>query len=377
MGTEGTARPSWLASHDQSATFVELFFDLVFVFAITKITYLLAHDLTWVGAAHAALILWMVWWAWTQFTWTLNPANTDHGPVRIVTLVATAAAFFLAEAVPDAFGSTGIPFALAYVVVRCLGIGLFFFVSTGDENRRAIVGFAAWSIAGLAAVLVGAFLASPLRELCWLVAILLDLFTVWRAGDGDWTVHTGHFTERHGLIVIIALGESLIATGNSLASLERGATFYAISGTAVALVCALWWTYFGRARAALEEWLAGIDPRRRGHLARDHYSLAHVFLVGGVIAIAVALEEAVGHPGDPLGTAGLLALGTGILFYLGTIVFGLRRSGESIWPWYLTMAAVPLCLWALRTARPVTVLAAVASVLVLLSWMDARSAAEA
>jgi low temperature requirement protein LtrA len=323
----------WVATAPQNVTFVELFFDLVFVFAFTGITGLVREHLTLLGVAQGALVFWLVWWAWTQFTWSLNPADTTHAAVRNITLAAAAAAFFMAEAVPAAFGDGGLMFATAYAAVRLLGLGLQLKVANHDALRPAVRMFAGISLAGIIAVLAGGMVDSPARAWLWLLAIALDLLAAARAANGEWRLYAGHFSERHGLVVIIVLGESLVAAGLGLRIGGNEVSSHLIAGTAVLLICALWWLYFG----CVKDWLEhGLDEagRLNGAYGRDVYSLGHIPIVAGVVAIAVAIEEAVAHPNAPLHREVEAALAAGVTLYLLGIAYGIRRTRTvSPLPW--------------------------------------------
>jgi len=259
------------AGRAQGATYVELFFDLVFVYAITQLTSLVLHDLTWGAVAKAVLLFWLVWWAWTQFTWTLNLADTEHVWVRLPTLIATAVAFFLAQSVPDAFGDAGAWFAVSYVVVRLIGLGVQAWV-IGSDQLDSLLRWASLSFVGIGLVLIGGLVTPETRVWFWLGALLADLVSAVRAGRGVWVLEAGHFAERHGLIVIIALGESLIAAGVASSDVERGLMFAVTTGGAVIATCALWWTYFGTLQPRLEGRLAEQTDATRGAFARDVFS---------------------------------------------------------------------------------------------------------
>ncbi len=347
--TQRTGTQAWAATEPQGVTFVELFFDLVFVFAVTSVTRLILEDLDWAGVGKAALILWLVWWAWTQFTWTLNPADTNHPAVRLVTLVAAAVAFFMAQAIPDAYTSAGAWFAVAYVVVRVLGLGLQVGLQAGTrENARTFYTWLGGSVFGLAAVLAGGLVDSPGREIAWGAAVALDVLAAARAGRGRWRIHAAHFAERHGLIVIIALGESLIAGGVALSGLDRDLAFAVGTIAAVATICALWWIYFALAKDDLEEHLETRTIDDSGSTARDVYSFGHLPIIAGVIALAVAIEDILKHADESLSGEALVALVLGVCLYLGGVTFGLYRAGgRSLAPW--------------AAAAAVAVLAAVAS----------------
>lgn len=314
------------AATAQGATFVELFFDLVFVYAVTQLTSLVLHDLTWEGVGEAALLFWLVWWAWTQFTWTLNLADTEHVWVRLPTLAATAVAFFLAQSAPDAFGEAGAWFAVSYVVVRLIGLGVQAWV-IGADQLDSLLRWASLSLVGIILVLVGGFVAPEIRAWFWLAALVADLVSASTAGRGVWVLEPGHFAERHGLIVIIALGESLIAAGVASSEVARGVMFAATTAGAVIATCALWWTYFGTLHGRLEERLADQTDVTRGAFARDVFSFWHAAVVAGVIGVAVAFEEAIAHPEEALSTGASLALTLGTGLYLGGLAAAAGRAG--------------------------------------------------
>ena len=333
----------------QGATFVELFFDLVFVYAVTQLTATVLHDLSWTGVGKAALLFWLVWWSWTQFTWTLNLADTEHVWVQLPVLAATAVAFFLAQAVPDAYTSAGGWFAASYVVVRLVGLGLQEWVYLGDrEQERALSIWARASLVGLALVLVGGFVGGQARVWLWVGALVADIGAAALAGRGSWQLDPSHFAERHGLIVIIALGESLIAAGVATAGLDRGPSFAVTTAGAVVLTCALWWTYFGVLHGALHSAMARQGPDARGQFARDVFSLWHAAVVAGVIGIAVGFEAAIVHPDRTLTSAASLALAFGVVLFLGGMTGAAARSGLG---WFVplrsgvvlvTLAATPV-----------------------------------
>ncbi len=313
---------------EQGATFVELFFDLVFVYAVTQLTSLVLHDLTWAGVGRAALLFWLVWWARTQFTWTLNTADTEHVWVRLPTLAATAVAFFLAQSVPGAFDDAGIWFALSYVIVRIIGLAVQEWVSR--DERSDTDGLSIWtrlSAIGLVLVLVGGIVGPELRLWFWGAALVADLAAAARAGQGIWDLVPGHFAERHGLIVIIALGESLIAAGVATAGLPRDGAFALTTIGAVVAACALWWTYFEHVHPALERALLDCPPEKLGGTARDVFSLWHAVIVAGVIGVAVGFEEAVAHPAEPLHLKPALAMTLGVAAFIGGALGALHRAG--------------------------------------------------
>jgi low temperature requirement protein LtrA len=213
------------AAGPQPVMFVELFFDLVFVFAVTQVTILTAHHLTPDGIPRSMLLFWLIWWAWTQFTWTLNPADTTHGAVRVITLVATGAAFIMATAVPRAFEEDAIWFAVPYVVVGLLGLALQLKVDNDgpDVDTQGARVWASLSAVGLVLVIAGAVADPTLRVWLWVLVIGADLVAATFAGQTQEESHLdpAHFSERHALFVIIALGESLIVAGTAMAAEAR------------------------------------------------------------------------------------------------------------------------------------------------------------
>jgi len=309
--------------------FVELFFDLVFVFSITQVAGLLHHHLDWTGLGQAVLVFWLVWWAWTQFTWALNAADTTHPGVELATLLATGIAFFMAAGLPGSFSGDAIWFAMPYVLVRVIGLTLYIRVAwAADPSQHAAVRrFALMSVGGLAAVLAGAIAGGTTLYWLWGLAILLDVIAAMVAGDAEgWDLHPDHFGERHGLFVIIALGESLIVAGGGLAGAEISIDVVAVGALAVATTCALWWSYFGSAKSALDRELESVREADRAKLARDAYSLLHFPVILGVIGVAVAIEETVLHPAGPLDLASRLTLGLGTALFIGGMSLVLWRA---------------------------------------------------
>jgi low temperature requirement protein LtrA len=344
------------ATEDQSTTFIELFFDLVFVYAVTQTVSLVHEELSWAGVAHAVIVFWLVWWAWTQFTWALNSADTTHPAVEAVMLVATALAFLMAVTVPDAFGAAGGWFAATYIAVRVVGLALYSRVAWDDVAKRAAVRrFALLSAGGLAAVAGGGMVGGDARAWWWATAVLLDVVAAVAAGAAEgWDIRPDHFSERHGLFVIIALGESLIVAGAGLTGAERTPQTVAVAILAVAVTCGLWWSYFVTAKPLLDDAIRQRDQADRTHLARDVYSILHFVVVFGVVLLAVAVEEAVAHPHEALPAGGSLALAGGVVLFVGGTAAALRRSGNALSGRRLViLAAVAAGVW-LTHGAPVT-----------------------
>ena len=332
-----------VSPHDQRVTFVELFFDLVFVFCVTQVVALLHGHVDGRSAGSALLVFWLVWWAWTQFAWALNAANTDHPRVQLTTLLATAVAFVLAVGIPRALGDRALWFAVPYVVLRVLGLLVYYWVAWGDPlQRQAVRVFGLFSAAGLAAVLAGGLAGGSAQYAWWGAAVALDLMAAGVGGQLEgWNLHPDHFVERHGLIVIIALGETLIVAASGLVAAPATAGAMVTGILAVAVTCGLWWSYFRHTRSAFEHALAGCEGASRSCLARDVFSVMHFPMLCGVIAMAAATEEALAHPDQLLAVSVRVALGGGaVLFIGGTAAAMWRATGRAlVWRAVLVPAA--------------------------------------
>jgi low temperature requirement protein LtrA len=325
--------PSLVSPDEQRVTFVELFFDLVFVFAVTQVVQVFHHHPGWGGVGQAVLVFWLIWWAWTQFTWALNAADTTHPLVELGTLAATAIAFFMAASLPGAFQDRALWFAIPYVAVRGLGLLLYGEVAYAADPRQhaAVKTFTLASLAGLAAVLAGAATGGTWQYLCWAAAILLDVVAALIGGSQEgWNLHPEHFVERHALFVIIALGESLIVAAGGVSAGDWTLRLLWVAVLGVVVTCGLWWTYFSRCRARLEHALASRSGAAQSRLARDAFSLIHFPMLCGIIGWAAVVEEAMAHPAAPLGLPWRAALAGGLALFLGSMVLALRRA-EGRW----------------------------------------------
>jgi low temperature requirement protein LtrA len=311
----------------QGATFIELFFDLVFVYALTQVTSLLVDDLTWSGAARAVVMAWLVWWAWTQFTWTLSPADTTHPVIEVVVLAATAVAFFMARSVTETFEGNPWLFLVPYLLIRSIGMRLYGWVG-GDADRqmaRSMGLFALASVPAMLALVAGAALDPGARSVLWAVAILLDLAAGVAVRGVTWRVH-----------VIIALGESLIAIGVASAALDATVSSFMVKGAGVAIVCGMWWIYFGWFKLWLEdraEASGSID------FIRNTYSFVHFPVVMGVVGVAAALEAAIAHPGEAFSTPAAASLVLGTTGYVGGVALLAWMAGRLILGARLTLLA--------------------------------------
>lgn len=308
--------------------FLELFFDLVFVFAITQLVGLLHDDHTAAGWTEAGLMMWLVWWAWSQYAWAGNAIDLDRRVVRAAMLAITGTMLLAAVSIPGAFTCRGIWFAVPYVAVRVAGLALYWTGLRFDRNhQRALRSYLPAAMLSPIVVLVGGVVGAEVRPWLWALAVLIDVLSVMVAGRGEFRVDPAHFAERHGLIVIIALGESVVAVGVTASSLETsgGVTTTVIAGFWV--VAVLWWSYFDWVNQAAERRLESeADHRRRSNLARDLFTFGHLPIVAGTVIFAAGIEEVLLHPLEAPDSFARLALGAGPIMFLAGFVVGNYRS---------------------------------------------------
>jgi low temperature requirement protein LtrA len=310
---------------------LELFFDLVYVYAITQVVGLIHDDATLAGLAKGALVLWLLWWAWAIYTWTTNWTGTDGIVVRLFLLTAMGATLLMALAIPDAFGASSIWFGVMYFIVRILA-SVFYWVESADypDQRQAFNTFFPMAFLAAALVLVGGFLDQPWLTILWIVAAALDALAAFNAGKGTWAVDTHHFAERNGLFVIVALGETIVGIGLTAAGVERDAIHIAAIIVGFVIAASLWWAYFDRAAPLIDSVFDRATGKGPGRIARDAYSLLHYPLIVGIVFYAVAAEEIVAHPDEPLGTVGRLALSLGVALVLVSIAASLYRVTSKV-----------------------------------------------
>jgi len=357
--------------------FPELFFDLVFVFAFTQLVGLVHHDHSALGWARAGLAAWLVWWAWSQYAWAGNAVDLEARVPRLVLLAATAAMLVAAIALPVAFEPAGSWFAVPYAAVRLTGLGLYWGGLRHDpDHRAALRTYVPVALVSPTLVVAGGLAGPGARAWWWAAAVAVDLASVAAAGRGEFRIDPAHFAERHGLIVIITLGESVVAIGASAADVGLTARTVAVVVLAAALVGGLWWSYFDWVHGATEGRLAAEDDhRRRAHLARDLFTLGHLPIVIGAALVAVAIEEALAHPAEPLDRFGATALTAGpAVFLAGFVVGNLRATGQVLATRAAGVGVVILAGLALSTRiDAVAAVAALAAVIAAIGVVELRS----
>ncbi|MGH2990438.1 MAG: low temperature requirement protein A [Solirubrobacterales bacterium] len=306
---------------------LELFFDLVFVLALTQCTALMADHPTWDGLAQGILVLAVLWWSWVGYAWLTSVVDPEEGAVRIAIFAAMAAFLIAALCVPQAFGGLALEFALAYGVVRAGQIALFLLASRDDPAlHRSIVGLGISTAIGVGLLVGASFLDGVPQSGLWVLALLLDMGGPYLFGSEGWKLEPAHFAERHGLIIIIALGESIVAIGiGAEAGLTVGVAAAAVLG--IGLAAALWWIYFDVVALVAARRLArATEGRERNEMARDSYSYLHFPMIAGIILLALGLKTILGHVDDPLKAVPAFALLGGLAFHLlGHVAFRYRH----------------------------------------------------
>src|SRR5438105_2474800 len=325
--TAGRRRLSAVMREGEQVTPLELFFDLVFVLAITQCTQLMSNHPTWGGLAKGLLVLGILWWSWVGYAWLTSVVDPEEGAVRGVMFAAMAGLLVAALCVPKAFGHLGLTFALAYAVVRAAHIGLFVLASRDEpELRRSVVGLAASTAVGVGILVGASFLHGAAQVGVWGLALALDMAGPYFFGAEGWKLMPTHFAERHGLILIIALGESIVAIGVGVAghlSFTEGTA--AVVG--VGLAAAMWWLYFDVvSRVAARRLVNAEEGRERNALARDSYSYLHFPMIAGVVLVALGLKKTLAGVDDPLHLVPAFALLGGVAAYLlGHVSFRYRH----------------------------------------------------
>ncbi|MEA2481218.1 MAG: hypothetical protein QOJ07_3140 [Thermoleophilaceae bacterium] len=322
----------------QPTTAVELFFDLVYVFAVTQLSHLLIGDLTVAGVARAAFLLVVVWWAWIYTTWMVNWFDPESNPVRLVLVAVMLASLLVAAAVPEAFGRNGALFAGAYVALQVgRNVCGALLLPRGHGLRAVFERLLAWSVLSGALWVAGLALDGDQRLLLWIPAIAIELVApfagYWTPGRGrstttDYGIEGGHFAERCQGFIIIALGESIVVTGATASAAGLSTTVVLALVVAFLETAALWWLYFGEvARHSRRHLAESEDP---GRLARDAYTYLHVPIIAGIVAAAVGDDLLLAHPGHPLGGAATaMMLGGPALYLLGETLFRVRMIGSA------------------------------------------------
>ena len=341
------------AMEERHASNLELFVDLVFVFAITQVTSLIAHELTWAGVGRGMLIAWLVWWLWSQYVWAgtvLDLERSGHAR-RIAVLGSIPPALLMAIGIPSAYGSTGMLFAVAYLTAQAWMIAIQGQAAWSDEPQRAAwLRFAPLAMISPVVVAIGANFAGDARTWWWITAALVGvagaLNSARRRDDetSAWSINPSHFAERHSLFMIISLGEVLVAIGakvtDKLSSEDLTAELVVTVVVCVFLAAALWWVYFAFVPRACEAYLSRLQGNDRARYARDAYTFTHFAIVLGVVFYAVVAKHVVVHPGEPLDQADRWMLAASVLLFTGGLIVVKVRTTRGIAPERVAVIAV-------------------------------------
>jgi low temperature requirement protein LtrA len=323
-----TPRVTAVLRSEESVKPLELFFDLVFVLALTQCTALMAANPTWEGLAQGLLILGVLWWSWVGYSWLTSVVDPEEGIVRFAIFAAMAGLLVVALCVPEAFDDRALLFACAYGVVRGAHIVLFVVASRDTPDlRRSVWGLAAGTATGVGLLLAASLADGALQGSLWALALALDMGEPYVFGSEGWKLAPGHFAERHGLIVIIALGESIVAIGVGAEGLDVDAGVVAAAVLGVGAAAALWWLYFDIVALVAERRLSkAAVGREQNEIARDSFSYLHFPMVAGIVLFALGLKKTLEHVGDPLETVPAVAmLGGTALYLLAHVAFRWRN----------------------------------------------------
>jgi low temperature requirement protein LtrA len=352
--------------HEHPVTPLELFFDLVFVFGFTQVTTVLSGNPTWSGLGHGLLILAALWWAWAAYAWLTNTVDPGEGAVWGAILVAMAAMFVAALAVPDAFGAHGVLFGVAFLIVNVMHLTLYALAARGDRDLLAAIRRTVpWALTGSLLIVAAGFAQGGLKPILWLAAIGIGFLGPLLGGISGWRLQPEHFVERHGLIVIIAIGESLIAIGlgERSAGLSTSVVVAAVLGFVVAT--SFWLAYFDFFPIRARQLLAERSGAQRTALARDVYTYLHLPMVAGIVLFAFAMKETLVHVRDELGTIPALGLCGGPALYLFAYVALRARVTHTLGRGRFAAAVACALLWPVAVVVP----ALVALMLIVVVWV--------
>jgi len=301
--------PGIAPQREQRVTALELFFDLVFVFAITQVTQFMADDPTWAGLARGGLVLAAVWWAWVGYAWLTNVIDPEEGPARLAVFLAMAGMLVVALAIPGSFGDDALLFALAYAVVRGVHIALYAYGSADANMKHSVFILARSATLSCSLLVAASAFDGPTQGALWALALLIDFGGPAFFGVEGWKVAPTHFAERHGLIIIVALGESIVALGLGASAIPLTAGPLLAATLGVVVVACLWWAYFDVVALVAERKLHEQQGVERNKMARDSYSFLHLPMIAGIVLLALGVKKTLAHVDEPL----KLEMGTALL----------------------------------------------------------------
>jgi low temperature requirement protein LtrA len=315
-----------MAQREQRVTPLELFFDLVFVYAITQVTLLMSDDPTWHGVGHGLLVLAALWWAWTGYAWLTNTLEPEEGLVRAGMFGAMAALLVVALAVPEAFDADAVLFGVAYLIVRLLQLQLYAIAGKRDPDLLgAVLRMLPPATLAPVIIVVAGFFDGRAQAALWVIALAVDYLGILIGRGRGLRVSPAHFAERHDLVVIIALGESIVAIGIGAAGVSLTPSIIAAAVLGIVVIAALWWAYFDVYAVGAQRQLSEARGATRTRLARDYYSYLHLPMIAGIVLFALGLKKTIERVGDPLATVPAVALCGGLsLYFLTHVAFRIR-----------------------------------------------------
>ncbi len=332
---------------------LELFFDLVFVFALTQVTAFMADEPTFESMGRGVLVLALLWWAWSGYAWLTSTVDPERSLPRLVMFAAMAAMLVVALATPQAFGDEGATWAIGYIAVRLAHAGLFMLAARGDPAlTRNVLSLLVSIVPGGGLILLGAlaFDGGETRNVLWLAAVLLDYGIVVGFSDvGKWRVHAEHFAERFALVMIIAFGESIVAIGIGADDVALDAPEIAAALIGIGIVCLLWWAYFDVAALVAEHRFRDATGEAQVRMARDAYALLHLPMIVGIVLFALGVKKVLQTPEEHLKAMPAVALCAGAALYaLAHVAFQARTTGSVTVPRIVAavacLAVIPLAL---------------------------------
>jgi len=329
---------------------LELFFDLVFVFTATQLTALLADNMSGRVVVQVTLMLGLILWMYGGYAWLTNAVAPTNRFRRTLMLIGMGGFLGIALAIPTAFAAAGWVFGLGYFVINAVH-SVLFIKAGGPGSARAMARLAPFNLLSASLVLVGGFLPGGWRYAAWVAAFLVMVVSPYLRPIAEFSISPAHFVERHGLVIIVALGESIVAIGVGAAGLPVDLRLVAVAVLGLSLSYLMWWVYFGGGQEEAEHALAAVDPARRARVALAAYGWAHYFLLLGIVVVAAGIKKAIGHATDHLTLGQALALAGGLTVYLlGDVAFRrVLRIGQLRYRAagaVLALATVPVGLWA-------------------------------
>ncbi len=360
--------PEHAPDEEKRVTSLELFFDLVFVFALTQVTGFVSTDPSWTRLLEGLAILAALWFAWSGYAWLGNTADAEEGLVRVPLLGAMGAMLIASLAVPHAFGSDGLTFGLAYFAVRAFHVGIYGMVARKEHDRqlqRVVARLATTTMpAAVLLVVAGAIPTGAPRALLFIAALLVDYGGILVRGIEGWRITPSHFAERHSLVLIIALGETIVSlgVGADRVPLEAGVIAAALLGLAVA--AALWWAYFDVVVLVAERRLRSAQGQAQALMARDSYTYLHLPMVAGIVVFAIGVKRTIPQMSAHLAAVPAAALCCGVAAYLLALSVFKRRNVGSFNQPRLVVGAALIALTPLMTLVPALLALGVVTALV-------------